>query len=165
PVVNRNTQVEVPSFNILRRAGNIIAQFIYRNSCEKNYTLDGLLNGAAYIAGIYINEKNWERLRAIMIEDSVEDIRERVEALTDEEVSNLRFLEDDVIASFLHLSCFASRSLLGGNYSNFHPELLITRKFYRLSRCVFPVGIWRIHKINFFDPASKPNLIDVGLYR
>lgn len=54
-----------------------------------------------------------------MIEDSVEDIRERVEALTDEEVSNLRFLEDDVIASFLHLSCFASRSLLGGKFPDY----------------------------------------------
>uniref|UniRef100_A0A0N5ALU7 SEC7 domain-containing protein n=1 Tax=Syphacia muris TaxID=451379 RepID=A0A0N5ALU7_9BILA len=190
-------RVEVPSFDIYRRVGNLFAQLFYRYVCEKEYTLDGLLNGAvqaAYLCGRYISEGSWKRLGAIMEEDSLEEVRERVETMTPEEISNIKFADDDVICSFLHLCCFGGHSFFGPlkpkNYSFITHVVIYVRKDpsisvdespkkliknpavgslhvinITLSRSINPLGFWKIIKLNFFDPAGRPDIADVALIR
>lgn len=193
----KQPRVEVPSFDIFRRMGNIFAQYWYRKYCEKNYTLQGLLNGAiqaAYVCSVYMAESNWERLKVLMSEECFEELRERLGSLSEEEVSKLKFSDDDVICSFLHLCCFCGRKLFGifepRNFTFIAHVVIYIRKDKSISldespkrilknaspgslqiinitlvRCVNPMGFWKIEKINYFDPTSNPKDPDVGLFR
>uniref|UniRef100_A0A0M3IDW3 Tim44 domain-containing protein n=1 Tax=Ascaris lumbricoides TaxID=6252 RepID=A0A0M3IDW3_ASCLU len=106
--------VVIPSFDLQRRLCNMLSQFIYQRFFEKEYTLEGFLNGiteAAILCGQHISNGNWDRLGAIMNSEAVDELRERYDSLSENDKSRLRFTVDDVICSFIHSTFISGRRI------------------------------------------------------
>ncbi|VDM23641.1 unnamed protein product [Toxocara canis] len=106
--------VVIPSFDVQRRIGNFLSQFIYQRLFEKEYTLNGFLNGiteAALLCARHISDGNWDRLGAIMNSEAVDELRERYEWLSEDDKKRLRFSTNDVICAFIHSTFISGRRI------------------------------------------------------
>lgn len=114
-------QVSVPTFELSRRVGNVIAQSFYTFCYEKNFTVESLVEGANKgihsLSHFFVDEK-WDQMENLTVKETVDNMRIARTGLSNRLEDALRFNPDDIMISFLHSSVISGRDVLKLNKSH-----------------------------------------------
>ncbi|VDN33201.1 unnamed protein product [Gongylonema pulchrum] len=111
----------VPTFDLQRRLGNVFAQFRYRKLFEKEFTVEGFLNGAIQVLrnrvqgrsavfAVSVDEESdctfvvQSLYKRIMTEEAVSELQQRFDPFDEDYFKPLNFSINDVICSVIDSS-------------------------------------------------------------
>ncbi|EFO23557.2 hypothetical protein LOAG_04921 [Loa loa] len=147
----------VPVFDLNRRLGNIFAQFRYRHFFEKEFTVEGFLNGAiqaTVLCADYIRHGDWGNLRRIMIDEAVSELQMRFDPFNMEDFEWLKFSVSDVIYSVIDSSYTCGK---------IQPKTSGLRSFFPLKhRAFYSQAIIYIKKSNIDESKSIEHLLRIS---
>uniref|UniRef100_A0AAF5D5H4 Tim44-like domain-containing protein n=1 Tax=Strongyloides stercoralis TaxID=6248 RepID=A0AAF5D5H4_STRER len=174
--------VIAPPFEILRFTSNIGSQFLYKVKIEKNFSKQGLINGAnkAIISSAYcIKNEKWDDYSNIACKDLILNLKNEINEKSEKEREMLEKLletasfEKNIKKTIVISSLFKSHDILNSEENSkvdFHTSFLSyinnpenpKNEYYcniTISRRVSPLGKWKIGKVNFFDNQFALNFI------
>ncbi|CAI4231810.1 unnamed protein product [Auanema sp. JU1783] len=107
-------QATVPTFELIRLIGNTVYELLYRLSFEKQYSREGLLNGAnqgaVLLAKSFVSQ-NWNSIGNLTTEDLLARMKTERERFTDDEAQKFTYTSDDIVHSFLHSTLITGKKV------------------------------------------------------
>ncbi|VDL77196.1 unnamed protein product [Nippostrongylus brasiliensis] len=108
-------KVVIPTFEISRRVGTFVSQWVYQMFYEKAYSLERFVHavneGASVLGECIVNEE-WTRMGVVASSELVEDCKLARQRFSTEQLSALRFQPNDIVLSFLHSSLISTKKVV-----------------------------------------------------
>uniref|UniRef100_A0A0K0F8S2 Tim44-like domain-containing protein n=1 Tax=Strongyloides venezuelensis TaxID=75913 RepID=A0A0K0F8S2_STRVS len=166
--------VVAPSFELQRFVGNVFSQCLYQINVEKNFSKEGLINGAnkAIISSAYcIKNQKWDAYSNVATKELVVNLTEEMNKKCNEERQMLEKLldiasfEENIRKTIIFSTLFTGDKIFTMKEKSkidFHAAFVSYIKnsddpknnYYcniGVSRRVYPLGKWKITGVNFFD--------------